>query len=58
MKMLRMCSIAALAAALAACATQQQASGTPHSPAQLKQQELKQMEEQGQRNDFDKVKIN
>jgi len=58
MKMSRMCLIAALAAALAACATQQQAGSGPRSPAQMKQDELKQMEQGGQRNDFDKTKIN
>ena len=58
MKLVGICGIAFVAAALAACATQQQASGGPRSPNQLKQQELQQMEAQGQRNDFDKVKIN
>ena len=48
--------VAALAAA--ACATPQQTSGGPRSPAQMKQDELKQMEQQGQRNDFDKTRIN
>ena len=46
--------VALLAATLAACANQQQASGSPRSPNQLKQQELQQMEAQGQRNDIDK----
>ena len=48
-----------MADASAGCATQQQqASGGPRSPAQLKQDELRQMEQQGQRNDFDKVRVN
>ena len=41
---------------LAACATQQQPSSvSPRSPNQLKQEELKAMEAQGQRNDFDRL---
>ena len=37
------------------CASTGPASGAaPRSPAQLKQQELSQMEQQGQRNDIDK----
>jgi outer membrane protein assembly factor BamE (lipoprotein component of BamABCDE complex) len=59
MKPVRICVIALVAAALASCATpQQQTSAGPRSPNQMKQDELKQMEQQGQRNDFDKVKIN
>ena len=59
MEPVRICGIALVAAVLSACATpQQQASGGPRSPNQLKQDELKQMEQQGQRNDFDKVRIN
>lgn len=50
------CAIALVA--LAGCAAQQQTGAGPRSPNQLKQQELQQMESQGQRNDFDKVRIN
>lgn len=46
-----------LVAALAGCASPQQAGTGPRSPNQVKQQALKQMEAQGQRNDFDKVRI-
>jgi hypothetical protein len=42
------------AATLAACAPPQQGSEAD----QLKQEELKQMETKGQRNDFDKIRIN
>ena len=49
---------AVLSLALAGCASQQQqSSAAPRSSAQLKQDELKQMEQQGQRNDIDKVRI-
>jgi hypothetical protein len=58
MKPVRICVIGLVAAALTACATQQQASSGPRSPNQVKQDELKQMEQQGQRNDFDKIRIN
>ena len=58
MKAVRICACALVAAVLAACATQQQTSAGPRSPNQVKQDELKQMESQGQRNDFDKVRIN
>ena len=59
MNLVRIGGIALVAGALAACATpQQQTSAGPRSPNQMKQQELKQMEAQGQRNDFDKVRIN
>ena len=59
MRLATICVIAALSLAAAGCATQQQqASGGPRSPAQLKQDELRQMEQQGQRNDFDKIRVN
>jgi hypothetical protein len=58
MKPFRICVIALVAGALCACATQQQTSAGPRSPNQVKQDELKQMESQGQRNDFDKIRIN
>jgi hypothetical protein len=44
--------------AIAACAPQQQGSSGARSADQLKQEELKQMETKGQRNDFDKIKVN
>ncbi|MFO1302517.1 MAG: hypothetical protein U1F54_02225 [Burkholderiales bacterium] len=58
MSPIRMACVIAAALAAAACATPQQTSAGPRSPAQIKQDELKQMEQAGQRNDFDKVKIN
>ena len=59
MEPVRICGIALAVAMLAACAgPQQQASAGPRSPNQVKQDELKQMEQQGQRNDFDKERIN
>ena len=54
MKSIVMGLAVAVAAALAACAPQQQGS----AENQLKQEELKQLEQKGQRNDFDKVQIN
>ncbi len=36
------------------CATSDSTRTGPRSPAQLKQQELQQMQQQGQRNDIDK----
>jgi hypothetical protein len=51
-----MCGIGLVAAALASCAVQQQqTSAGARSADQAKQQELKQMEQQGQRNDFDRL---
>ena len=54
MKTVTVCGLA-LAAALAGCAAQQQASTESPSRDQAKQKELQQMESQGQRNDFDRL---
>jgi hypothetical protein len=60
MKTVTVYAMALLAAALAGCAVQPQQQTSAQSPStdQAKQKELQQMEQQGQRNDFDKVKIN
>ena len=59
MRTVTICAAVLLAASLGACATQQQASADSRSSAeQAKQKELQQMEQQGQRNDFDKIRIN
>jgi hypothetical protein len=59
MKTVTVCGMALLAAAaLAGCAAQQQqTSAQSPSRDQARQKELQQMESQGQRNDFDKVRI-
>jgi hypothetical protein len=54
MKAIVMSLAVAAAATLGACAPHQQGS----TADQLKQEELKQMEQKGQRNDFYKVRIN
>jgi hypothetical protein len=54
MKAIVMGLAVAAAATLAACAPQRQGS----QENQLKQEELKQLEQKGQRNDIDKIRIN
>ena len=54
MKLTSFFAIAVAGAALASCASPQGAAGGASSADQVRQQELKQMEAQGQRNDFDK----
>ena len=58
MRIVTICGIALAAAAFAGCASQQQASTGPRSPNQVKQDDLKGMEAQGQRNDIDRVRVN
>ena len=58
MKAIVMGCIVVAGAAIAACAAQQQGDSGARSADQLKQEELKQMETKGQRNDFDKIRVN
>jgi hypothetical protein len=53
MRSARIATVVLCCAAVAACATPP-SGAAPRSPSQVKQQELEQMETQGQRNDIDK----